>query len=354
MSTLLDSRAVKQRGVFHRGPVVHLMVLSHYVQKIAMDKLLASRRYENLNLAFEGYITLLAERDYSPGELAARLGISKQACSKTIGELESLGLLERRKNPADSRSSLLSLTDKGRQLLLDGVQVTNEMYQQFAAAVGEEVLHRTVQILQKLSRELGIEDTHFSALEPVANTPGNRPASLTLLLPGLINHFRETLSASLSEKGFTGLKPSFGELLGLLDREARRIQQIAAIIGVSKQAVAAVASDLENAGYITKEPDPGDKRQVILQLTPPGKQLVIESVDSVRHLEASFAAILGEDDYRLVDTTLAAIYAQIAQHYDRATVVPARIQQISDELLAELGTSGVRALIHHLMSITRS
>ena len=141
--------------------------------------------------------------------------------------------------------------------------------------------------------------------------------------------------------------------MGLLNREERKIQYIASVIGVSKQAIAATAAELEQAGYITREPDPGDKRQVILCLTPRGRRLLNESVASVRSLEASMKDLLSDDEYRLMDDTLAAMYLQVAEHYDTASVLPAKMQKISEYLLAELGVAGVRLLTKHLVTMTR-
>jgi len=354
MSTFIHVNFSKYSGGFHQGPVAHLMVLNHFVEKTSMDKLKQGGAYRKLSLAFVGFISLLAERDYSPGELAGRLGISRQACSKTIRELEILELIERRKHPTDSRSSVLSLSENGLQLLSDGIEVTNEINRQFATEVGDDSLQQLIRILERLCRSLAIELTRVRAPQPGTRAAGEQPTSFGLLLAGIVSYMQQSLSASLSDKGFTGLNQSAGPVLGLLDREERRIQYIASVIGVTKQAIALTASDLERAGYITKEPDPSDKRQIILQLTPLGKRLLTESIASVKSLETSFQAILGDDDYRLMDNTLAALYGQVAEHYDSANELPARIRQISENLIAELGVAGVRSLTQHLMTITRS
>jgi DNA-binding MarR family transcriptional regulator len=48
-----------------------------------------------------------------PSELAARRGMSKQAVNYLLGELERLGYLERRADPADRRSKRIALTRRG-------------------------------------------------------------------------------------------------------------------------------------------------------------------------------------------------------------------------------------------------
>ena len=50
-----------------------------------------------------------------PSELAARMGVSKQALNYLLGELERLGYLERRADPDDRRSRRIALTRRGER-----------------------------------------------------------------------------------------------------------------------------------------------------------------------------------------------------------------------------------------------
>ena len=67
-----------------------------------------------------GYIIqLLVAGEPTVGELADQLGVTQQAASKSVIELEGLGLVERRRDPTDSRVRRLSLTDRGHDLVDD-------------------------------------------------------------------------------------------------------------------------------------------------------------------------------------------------------------------------------------------
>ena len=52
-----------------------------------------------------------------PSELAARLGMSKQALNYLLGELERLGYLERVPDPDDLRSKRIALTERGEAIV---------------------------------------------------------------------------------------------------------------------------------------------------------------------------------------------------------------------------------------------
>jgi DNA-binding MarR family transcriptional regulator len=49
----------------------------------------------------------------SIGELAERMGVTQQAASKAAGELERLGYVERRPDPADARVRRVALSARG-------------------------------------------------------------------------------------------------------------------------------------------------------------------------------------------------------------------------------------------------
>lgn len=337
-----------------QGLVPNLMVLTHFIQKSTLEKLVQKGEYGKLSLAYEGYISLLAERDYAPGELASRLGVSKQLCSKTIAEMERQNLIERHRNPKDSRSSLMSLTPRGLSLLQEGVDTTNALHEQFAAELGTENLKQVIAIVEKLCRQWNIElpvYQHFTL--PNSQVVSGRPNKLNLMLPKINAYLRLSLLDSLQARGFQGLRSGLGQVMGVISREGKKIQYIASIIGVSKQSIATTATELERLGYIVREQDPADKRQIILRLSDKGKKLLSAAVDDVRALQADIKARLTESEYTLLEHSMDTLYRLVARHYDTASVLPVRIQQLSKTLIDELGVTGARALAQQLMTLTR-
>jgi DNA-binding MarR family transcriptional regulator len=59
----------------------------------------------------------LVEGDRSIGELAERLGVTQQATSKSVAELERLGYVERGNDEADARRRVVRLTPRGRAVI---------------------------------------------------------------------------------------------------------------------------------------------------------------------------------------------------------------------------------------------
>lgn len=91
-------------------------------------------------------------------ELAARLGISKQAVAQLVDELEEMGALERVPDPTDGRAKLIRWSRAGRAGLEHGLRILAELAQELAGVVGAEELRRTHEVLLALVDHLeGVE-----------------------------------------------------------------------------------------------------------------------------------------------------------------------------------------------------
>lgn len=84
-------------------------------------------------------------------ELGRRLGISKQAAAKHIDALERLGYVERGHDPADARSKIVRLTDRGMDSLARSAAIFNDLRDRWAKIFGEERLRALESDLRKVT-----------------------------------------------------------------------------------------------------------------------------------------------------------------------------------------------------------
>jgi DNA-binding MarR family transcriptional regulator len=80
-------------------------------------------------------------------DLAERLGVSKQAASQLVDDLEQLGVLAREPDPDDARAKRVVFTQLGRDGLLDGLALLRDMERELARATSAETmaqLHRAL------------------------------------------------------------------------------------------------------------------------------------------------------------------------------------------------------------------
>ena len=74
---------------------------------------LHERGFDDLDTAHVNVLLYPGPQGSRPSELAARVGMSKQAVNYLLGELERRGYLERRADPDDRRSRRIVLTERG-------------------------------------------------------------------------------------------------------------------------------------------------------------------------------------------------------------------------------------------------
>ena len=83
--------------------------------------------------------------------VAAELGISKQAVQQLIDELEAEGIVERVANPDDARGKLVMLTAKGAAALRDSNRVKRAIEMRYRSVLGESTFAVFMDALEKLS-----------------------------------------------------------------------------------------------------------------------------------------------------------------------------------------------------------
>jgi DNA-binding MarR family transcriptional regulator len=82
------------------------------VQRHMLERL-HERGFDDLDAAHMNVFQYPGPQGARPSELAARLGVSKQALNYLLGELERSGYVERQPHPDDQRSKRIALTERG-------------------------------------------------------------------------------------------------------------------------------------------------------------------------------------------------------------------------------------------------
>jgi DNA-binding MarR family transcriptional regulator len=99
---------------------------------------LQARNYPNLRST---HTTLLSNIDLAGStvtEAAEHAGITKQAMGRLASELEAAGYIAVRTDPSDGRVRLLRLTESGKQLMLDSLDVMADLERRYARSIGQK------------------------------------------------------------------------------------------------------------------------------------------------------------------------------------------------------------------------
>jgi DNA-binding MarR family transcriptional regulator len=118
------------------------------------------------------------------------------------------------------------------------------------------------------------------------------PALLTLVKEAALHKMRDRLA----EEGYGDIREGYGCVFGFIDiDEGSRLTELAERSGLTKQAVSEVIPELEQLGYLTREPDPRDRRAKIIKLTPKGRNACLTGRRLFAEIEREWAEQLGED-----------------------------------------------------------
>ena len=107
------------------------------------------------------YLMLLAnveEKGITNNELAKRACVTKQMMSKIVGLLEDEGYIHIQKSTTDSRSSVIYLNDRGRDLFVALKDCMQEGRDKFDAIVGHNRMEEVIDTLVLLADTLEAEE----------------------------------------------------------------------------------------------------------------------------------------------------------------------------------------------------
>ena len=138
---------VTQPGLYDKDLVLWTQLLAETLNARMMDGL-RERGHTRLRYSHGFLFQQLVEGARPVGEIAANLGVTSQAVSKSVRELEALGYVDRWGDPADGRVRRVALTERGRAVLEDGREIRARLNAELAEVLGAERLEAAASTLR--------------------------------------------------------------------------------------------------------------------------------------------------------------------------------------------------------------
>ncbi len=110
--------------------------------------------WENIRPDHLRLISIVADDSVSNNELARRAGVSKQAMSKMVADLERHGFIDVQPDPNDSRAKIISMSNSGVDFLEYFQTCNKPIEKQFREIIGEEKTEKLREILSELAEGL--------------------------------------------------------------------------------------------------------------------------------------------------------------------------------------------------------
>jgi DNA-binding MarR family transcriptional regulator len=104
----------------------------------------------------------------------------------------------------------------------------------------------------------------------------------------------DELHAQLRERGFRDIRPAFGFVLLSARDQATTVNDVAALMGMTKQAASKLIDVMESANYVRKVEHPEDSRARLIALTARGQRLLATVEDIYRELESDWVKVIGK------------------------------------------------------------
>lgn len=143
---------MRERPQLQQGLGQTLMLMARDFQQ-RLDRDLSLRDIRGIGARHRAVFLFLGRNGASRAvDLAEAAGIRPQSMMKIVHELESLGLVERREDPSDSRAKLIDFTAQGHALIDELSRSTEVVWQQYAEILGAPALQQTVNNLNLLLR----------------------------------------------------------------------------------------------------------------------------------------------------------------------------------------------------------
>jgi DNA-binding MarR family transcriptional regulator len=131
-----------------------------------------------------------------------------------------------------------------------------------------------------------------------------RDPGLGMLAAQLLFAVQDELYRRLEAAGYRDLRPRHGIVVAYLDERGSRATELAALSGRHKQIVGRTVDELEALGYVTRSPDPADRRAKLVVPTPRGRAVMRLSDQIMADIGRRGAAAVGADAYGQFRRTL--------------------------------------------------
>lgn len=117
----------------------------------------------------------------------------------------------------------------------------------------------------------------------------------------------EAVQEGVARRGFVDVRPAHGFAFARISAGDATIADIAQHLGVSKQAAAQLVQQLEERGYVTRQPHPLDARAALLALTESGVACTVAAEDAAGEAVGRWRVALGEPRFRELQGALRVI-----------------------------------------------
>lgn len=157
-SSELDKQLLASQQHKERSWVKLISVLKRQLDSWATSEV-SQHGYADFKLGHMPLLMNISPEGITNTELAKKARVTKQAMSKVVSELNELGYINTVEHDKDRRSSVITLTSKGKHLVVTARQCVTNLEKEYERTFGKE---RFQQAKDMLLQVIAYNEEHFN------------------------------------------------------------------------------------------------------------------------------------------------------------------------------------------------
>ncbi len=128
--------------------------------------------------------------------------------------------------------------------------------------------------------------------------------ALSAALLAVAGELTQRINDGVTARGFEGVRPAHGFAFVRLAPDGATVTELAAHLGVTKQAASQLVDEIVRKGYAERRPHPGDARARLIVLTERGWACTRAAEEAAAEVVQGWAGVLGEGEVRALRNCL--------------------------------------------------
>ncbi|MFI1563390.1 MarR family winged helix-turn-helix transcriptional regulator [Streptomyces sp. NPDC020490] len=129
--------------------------------------------------------------------------------------------------------------------------------------------------------------------------------ALSAALLAVAGELTQRINEGVAARGFEGVRPAHGFAFARLAPDGATVTDLAAHLGVTKQAASQLVDEIVRKGYAERRPHPVDARARLIVLTERGWACTRAAEEAAAEPVRRWAGLLGEGEVRALSDRLA-------------------------------------------------
>ncbi|MCX5183590.1 MarR family winged helix-turn-helix transcriptional regulator [Streptomyces sp. NBC_00268] len=122
--------------------------------------------------------------------------------------------------------------------------------------------------------------------------------ALSAALLAVAGELTQRIHEGVVARGFEGIRPAHGFAFARLAPDGAMVTDLAAHLGVTKQAASQLVDELVRKGYVERRPHPDDARARLIVLTELGWACTRAAEEAAAEAVRAWGEVLGESEMR--------------------------------------------------------